>query len=71
MEKLFNVHPSDDQLDLYLVGHLLLEHQRLVEEHYLGCAICFDRLAFIAEFITVLQAVAQAERGQRRMVSVG
>ena len=71
MEKLFNVHPSDDQLDLYLVGHLLPKHERLIEEHYLKCAICLDRIASIAEFIAVLKTAAKVERGQRRMVSVG
>ena len=71
MEKLFNAHPSDDQLDRYLVGHLLPKHERLIEEHYLKCAICLDRLAFIADFIAVLKAAAKADRGQRRMMSVG
>jgi hypothetical protein len=71
VEKLFNAHPSDDQLDHYLVGHLLPKHELLIEEHYLTCAICLDRLASIADFITVLKAAAKADRGQRQMLSVG
>ena len=61
MGKLFNVHPSDDQLDLYLVGHLSLEHERLIEEHYIDCAVCLDRLSSIAEFIAVLRTAVQVD----------
>jgi len=61
MGKLFNVHPSDDQLDLYLVGHLSLEQKRLIEEHYLDCAVCLDRLSSIAEFIAVLRTAVQVD----------
>ena len=61
MGKLFNVHPSDDQLDLYLVGHLSLEHERLIEEHYLTCGDCLDRLSSVAEFVAVLKTAAQAD----------
>ena len=71
MEKLFNVHPSDDQLDFYLVGHLSLEHERLIEEHYLCCTICLEKLSGIADFITVLKLAAQTDRDQRRALSVG
>jgi hypothetical protein len=69
VEKLFNAHPSDDQLDLYLVGHLSLENERLIEEHYLCCAICLDKLSGIADFIAVLKTAAQADRDLRRMLS--
>jgi hypothetical protein len=61
MGKLFNVHPSDDQLDLYLVGHLSLEHERLIEEHYLTCGDCLDRLSSVAEFIAALKTAAQVD----------
>src|SRR5579864_385064 len=57
MGKLFSMHPSDDQLDLYLVGHLSIQNQRLIEEHYLGCAICADRLSATADFVAALRAV--------------
>ena len=71
MEKLFNAHPSDDQLDLYLVGHVSLEHERMIEEHYLFCAICLDKLSGIADFITVLKTAAPADRDRWRARSVG
>jgi hypothetical protein len=61
MGKLFNVHPSDDQLDVYLLGHLSLEHERLIEEHYLDCSVCLDRLSSIAEFIAVLKTAVQVD----------
>lgn len=61
MGKLFNVHPSDDQLDLYLVGHLSLAHEQIVEEHYLDCTVCLDRLSSVAEFIAVLKAAVQVD----------
>jgi hypothetical protein len=57
MEKLFNVHPSDDQLDLYLIGHLSLEHRRRIEEHYLWCAKCLDRISSVTDFIAVLKNI--------------
>jgi hypothetical protein len=57
MEKLFDIHPSEDQLDLYAVGHLSREHERLIEEHYLGCESCTERLCALSEFIAVLKAV--------------
>ncbi len=62
MGKLFNVHPSDDQLDLYLVGHLSLEHERLIEEHYLDCAVCLDRLSSVAELIAVLKTAVHRDK---------
>jgi hypothetical protein len=61
MGKLFNVHPSDDQLDLYLVGHLSLEHEYFIEEHYLDCSVCLDRLASITDFIAVLKTAVQQD----------
>jgi len=61
VEKLFNVHPSDDQLDLYLIGHLSPEQERFIEEHYLGCAVCLNRLSSIAEFIAVLKTAVQVD----------
>jgi hypothetical protein len=61
MGKLFNVHPSDDQLDLYLVGHLSLAHEQIIEEHYLDCTVCLDRLSSVAEFIAVLKAAVQVD----------
>lgn len=61
MGKLFNVHPSDDQLDLYLVGHLSLAHEQIIEEHCLDCTVCLDRLSSVAEFIAVLKAAVQVD----------
>ena len=61
MGKLFNVHPSDDQLDLYLVGHLSLAHEQIIEEHYLDCTVCLDRLSSVSEFIAVLKAAVQVD----------
>jgi hypothetical protein len=61
MGKLFNVHPSDDQLDVYLVGHLSFEDERLIEEHYFGCATCLDRLSAVKDFIAVLKTTLQAD----------
>jgi len=61
MGKLFNVHPSDDLLDLYLVGHLSLEHEHLIEEHYLDCPVCLDRLSSITDFIAVLKIAVQGD----------
>jgi len=57
MAKLFNMHPSDDQLDLYLVGHLCQREMRWVEEHYLTCTRCLDRLTVTADFIAALNSV--------------
>jgi hypothetical protein len=59
MGKLFSVHPSDDQLDLYLLNRLSLEQERLIEEHSLICAMCLDRLSLTADFIAVLRAVRE------------
>lgn len=57
MAKLFSMHPSDDQLDLYLLRHLSPEDERFLEEHYLICPECLDRLSDLQEFIAVLRAV--------------
>ena len=61
MGKLFNVHPSDDQLDLYLVGHLSLEQERFIEEHYFGCATCVDRLSAVEDFIAILKTAVHVD----------
>ena len=57
MAKLFSMHLSDDQLDLYLLGHLSPEQERFLEEHYLICPECLDRLSDVKEFMAVLRAV--------------
>jgi hypothetical protein len=57
MKKLLNMHPSDDQLDLYLLGHLSLEHEQLIEDHYLDCEICLDGLSDATDFIGVLKII--------------
>jgi hypothetical protein len=57
MGKLFSMHPSDDQLDLYCLGRLSLEAERLIEDHYLICAKCQERVGDVDEFIAVLRTV--------------
>ncbi len=72
MGKPFNVHPSDDQLDFYLVGHLSPEDARLIEEHYLGCPVCLDRLSSVTDFIAVLRTAVQAYSPQPSLLpSIG
>src|SRR5579864_4521702 len=57
MARLLGLHPSDDQLDLYLLGHLSIDDESLIEEHYLGCEFCLDRLSDTADFIALLKAI--------------
>ena len=52
MEELFYMHPSEEELDSYVVGGLSLEHERLIEKHYLSCADRIERLSTLVEFIT-------------------
>lgn len=56
MAKLFSMHPSHDQLDLYLLGRLSPGQARFLEEHYLICPECVDRLSDLQEFIALLRA---------------
>ena len=56
MAKLLIMHPSDDQLDLYMLGHLPPARERRLVEHYRECPQCLDRLAALADFIVLLKA---------------
>jgi hypothetical protein len=63
MGKLFSMHPSDDQLDLYCLGRQSLEAERLIEDHYLICAKCQERVGEIDEFVAVLRTVRDESLG--------
>lgn len=61
MAKLLRMHPSDDELDLYSIGRLSSDRTQLIEEHYLACPHCANRLTVIANLISALAAL-QAEK---------
>jgi hypothetical protein len=54
--ELLKMHPSDDLLDAYLLGSLSPEEENDVEEHYLCCPTCVDRLSATEDFISKLKA---------------
>ena len=50
------MHLSDDLLDAYLLGNLSPEQENDLEEHYLSCPSCVDRLSATEDFISTLKA---------------
>lgn len=56
MGKILNMHPSNDLLDAYLLGNLSPEEVTDIEEHYLICPACVDRLSATKGFISRLRA---------------
>jgi hypothetical protein len=58
MENSQSLHPSDDQLDRYALGHLPFERQHFIESHFLVCTTCREALLDTTEFIAVLKAIA-------------
>jgi hypothetical protein len=58
MGKLLSMHPSDDQLELYLVGHSSAETERLVRKHSHSCSECLVRLDIVKEFILVFKTAS-------------
>jgi len=54
--ELLNMHPSDDLLDAYLLGNMSPEEENDIEEHYLCCPTCVDRLSATEDFISTLKA---------------
>lgn len=56
MAELLKMHPSDDLLDAYILGNLSPEEENDIEEHYLCCPTCVDRLSATEDFISKLKA---------------
>ncbi len=55
MSSLDGMHPTDDQLELLVLGRVGREEQAHLEEHLVACAMCAQRLEDIVEYVRAMQ----------------
>lgn len=55
-------HLSDEEIDLYWTGRLSDERQRGLEQHYLACPSCLDRVRAVEALIASLQTEPRPRR---------
>jgi hypothetical protein len=48
-------HPSDEDIECYVLGRATLAISACVEEHYIGCSLCVDRVDDLIRFIGYLR----------------
>jgi len=75
-QAVFELHPSDDDLELYSMGRTTESESNRIEEHVLVCSYCQDRLEESDEFVALMKDTTKeiannqeeglAKNGQRR-----
>jgi hypothetical protein len=58
-------HPSNHELELYLLDRLTPDAVTRIEEHYLGCRYCVGRISAAADFIEIHNVTPDGARAHR------
>ena len=58
-------HPSNHELELYLLDRLTPDAVTRIEEHYLGCRYCVGRISAAADFIEIHNVTPGGARAHR------
>ena len=62
-----NQHPHDDELERYAMDKLGGDQAAALEEHFLACPECRDRLVEVEDFIATFRSVVAPEASRVRM----
>src|SRR5690242_19185440 len=55
-------HPSNHELELYLLDALRPDHAQRIEEHYLSCKGCVGRISAAADFLDIHNVTPRSTR---------